>query len=90
MKKIRTFLKRFIILLIVIYAAVTFFNQQKILNTYTTSSVALDEQISEANKYNEELNELKENVNSEEYIEEMAREKLDMYMPNEKVYISNE
>ena len=29
----------------------------------------------------------KENVNSTEYIEEVAREKLDMYLPNERVYI---
>ena len=27
------------------------------------------------------------NINSKEYIEEVAREKLDMYLPNEKVYI---
>ena len=35
----------------------------------------------------EELKTTKENINSEEYIEEVAREKLDMYLPNEKVYI---
>ena len=29
----------------------------------------------------------KKNINSEEYIEEVAREKLDMYLPNERVYI---
>ena len=32
-------------------------------------------------------NKTKENVNSPEYIEEVAREKLDMYLPNERVYI---
>jgi len=30
---------------------------------------------------------MKENVDSTEYIEEMAREKLDMYLPNERVYV---
>ena len=29
----------------------------------------------------------KKNINSEKYIEEIAREKLDMYLPNEKVFI---
>ena len=36
---------------------------------------------------NSELQKTKENVNSTEYIEEVAREKLDMYLPNERVYI---
>ena len=35
----------------------------------------------------EELLVTQENVNSEEYIEKIAREKLDMYLPNETVYI---
>ena len=33
------------------------------------------------------LFETKANINSKEYIEEVARGKLDMYLPNEKVYI---
>ena len=75
---------------LIIYAIITFINQQKILNTYATNEEELDEQIAEATEYQEELNETKENVNSEEYIEEMAREKLDMYKSNERVYISSE
>ena len=35
----------------------------------------------------EELVSTKDNVNSKEFIEQMAREKLDMYLPNERVYI---
>ncbi len=90
MKKLRNLLKKLILAIIVVYAIITFFNQQKILNTYATSKVDLDEQIQEAKEYQDELNQIKENVNSEEYIEEMAREKLDMYLPNERVYINNE
>ena len=30
-----------------------------------------------------------ENVDSKEFIEQMAREKLDMYYPNERVYVDN-
>ena len=33
------------------------------------------------------LSKRKEDVNSLEFIEQMAREKLDMYYPNEKVYM---
>ena len=35
----------------------------------------------------EELAKKKEDVNSLEFIEQTAREKLDMFYPNEKVYI---
>ena len=41
----------------------------------------------ELNALKEQLLETKANINSKEYIEEVAREKLDMYLPNEKVYI---
>ena len=34
-----------------------------------------------------DLNQQKDNVNSLDFIEEMAREKLDMYHPNERVYV---
>jgi len=33
------------------------------------------------------MHETKKNINSEKYIEEIAREKLDMYLPNETVYV---
>jgi cell division protein FtsB len=90
MKKFVSLCKKIVLIVIAIYAVITFFNQQKILNTYATNSEELDKQIAEANQYQDELNQTKENVNSEEYIEEMAREKLGMYLPNERVYINNE
>ena len=40
-----------------------------------------------AQEENQKLNETKNNINSNEYIEQIAREKLDMYLPNERVYI---
>ena len=65
-------------------------NQQKILNTYATSNIEIEKKLEEAHKYQDELNKMKENVNSKEYIEETAREKLDMYLPNERVYVNQE
>lgn len=90
MKKIVKYFKRIILLIICIYAIVTFCKQQKILNTYASNKEILNIQIEQANNRQEELNKIKKNVTSEEYIEELAREKLDMYLPNERVYISSE
>lgn len=90
MRKLGNLVKKLILIAIGIYAITTFFNQQNILNTYATNSEELTNQIAEAKDQNEKLKEKKQNVNSEQYIEEMAREKLDMYLPNERVYINNE
>ena len=90
MKNLKKFIKRLICIVILIYAIVTFCNQQKILNTYASNKAVLNNQIEEANKKKEYLNKIKENANSELYIEDIAREKLDMYLPNERVYINND
>ena len=90
MKKLGSLVKKIIIVCIIIYAAVTFVNQQKILNTYAANSKEIETELKEAKHKNEELTKIKENVNSNEYIEETARKKLDMYYSNERVYISEE
>lgn len=78
--------RRLLILLIAIYAIFTLINQQKVINQYSVNSKELASKIEEQKNYNKELTSEKENVNSKEYIEQMAREKLDMYYPNEKIY----
>ncbi len=89
MKKFR--FKRLIKLILysalAIYVVCIFINQQKVLNSYNKEQKYVAEKIQEQTEYKQELSSLKENVNSNEYIEEMAREKLNMFMPNEKVYI---
>ena len=90
MKSIKKLIKRLIIVSIVVYSFITFCNQQKILNTYATSNIEIEKKLEQAQKHQEELNKMKENVNSKEYIEETAREKLDMYLPNERVYVNQE
>lgn len=87
MKKNR---KVYIILLFIaisIYVIVILINQQKTLSQYNLSKEQVENEIAEQNDYNKELNATKNNVNSKEFIENMAREKLDMYLPNEKVYV---
>ncbi|MBR3163106.1 MAG: cell division protein FtsL [Clostridia bacterium] len=72
---------------VAIYAIVTLINQQITLNRYKDEQAKLTQQIKEEEDYKKNLVATKDNVNSEQFIEEMAREKLDMYLPTEKVYI---
>lgn len=90
MKNKYSLLKKLILIAVIIYAVITFINQQKILNSYAAQEEDLEEKIAEATEYQEELTEQKDNINSQEYIESVAREKLDMYYPNERVYINSE
>ena len=84
MKKIY---KNTIIFIFMIYFIITVISQQKTLNQYKSEAATYSKQLQFAKENNEELAKTKENVNSTEYIEEVAREKLDMYLPNERVYI---
>ena len=86
MKKKKLY-KRLLIILVFAYAIFTLANQQKVLNQYNDNSKELASKIEEQQIYNGKLIAEKENVNSKEFIEETAREMLDMYYPNEKVYL---
>lgn len=89
-KKSSNLLKKLAILLFAIYFIYTLLSQQKTLNAYAKEKEKYDEEISYAQDEQEELEKMKENINSDEYIEQIAREKLDMYYPNERVYIDTE
>ncbi|MCI8617502.1 MAG: septum formation initiator family protein [Clostridia bacterium] len=86
MKKKKIY-RKLLIIAILAYAIFTIISQQKVLDQYTKNSKELAVKIEEKKAYKEELIAEKENVDSKEFIEEMAREKLDMYYPNEKIYI---
>ena len=90
MKNKNVLLKRLAFIAISIYAIITVVNQQKILNNYSKQTKSIQAQIEEASAKQEQLNKEKENVNSNEYIESIARQKLDMYLPNERVYVDNQ
>lgn len=79
--------RNIIVAIFLIYFIVTVISQQKTLNQYKSETAAYSKQLETAKESNDELLETKANVNSPEYIEEVAREKLDMYLPNERVYI---
>ena len=82
-------LKNIAVIAFIIYAMTTFMNQEKELSSYKEQEMQVANQIEEAKEYQEELNINKENANSLEYIEKVAREKLNMYYPNEKIYVDN-
>ena len=84
MKKL---LKNALVVAIITYVAVTFINQQKTLNAYKNEQQVLAKKIEEQKQTKESLLTTKENITSPEYIEQIARDKLDMYLPNERVYI---
>lgn len=87
MKKSRKLYRNLIILAIGLYVIFTLISQQNTLNQYTQNAKELSQKIEEEKEVKEELAKKKEDVNSLEFIEQMAREKLDMYYPNERVYV---
>ena len=87
MKKKKIF-RKIIIWLIAIYFIFRLINQQKTLNQYSKNSQELNIQIADAEEEKEELTKQKDNVDSLEFIEKTARDMLDMYYPNERVYIN--
>lgn len=87
MKKNMKLYKKLLILGIAIYVIFTLVDQQKTLNQYTQSADELAAQIDEQKNYQEELAKKKDDVNSLDFIEQTAREKLDMYYPNERIYV---
>lgn len=89
-KKTNNFFKRILILVFIGYFVYTLIMQQQTLNAYANQRAKCNEEREVAQEENKELQEMKENINSDEYIEQIAREKLGMYYPNERVYIDVE
>lgn len=84
--KIINILKKLLIMLLIVYVASIFVNQQKKLNSYKASTSYYAKQIQEETEYQQTLLAMKDNINSLEYIEQIARNKLNMYLPNEHIY----
>ena len=78
---------KLLLIALVIYIVSVFISQQKMINTYNLEVKNFEAKIQDERNTNKELLEMKENLDSTEYIEKIARDKLDMYLPNERVYI---
>lgn len=81
---------KIILVFVIIYAIVQFFEQQEKIDNYKNEISSYDEQIEDAQKEQNELLDEQKEINSIDYIESMAREKLHMYRPNEKVFIDTD
>lgn len=87
MKIIKKHYKKILICIIAAYVISILISQQKMLNSYNSEIRIYEAQKEKEEETQKSLIEIKENVNSPEYIEQVAREKLGMYLPNERVYI---
>ena len=87
MKRRVNWLKFCLILFLAIYATYILIKQEIEINKYEKEKEIYVEQINLAKQKHEEYKHYSEYVNSDEYIEKIAREKLGMLLPEEKVYI---
>ena len=72
--------KKLLFFAIFAYIIYIFIGQQKTLNSYKTAQKYYQEQLTKQLAYQESLTDKRDNITSKEYIEEVAREKLDMYL----------
>ena len=68
------FYKKLLIIVVGIYILGIFINQQKTLDSYKNNQEYYAKQIKEQTEYKESLLAKKDNLNSPEYVEEIARE----------------
>lgn len=86
-KKYRVDYLRVILIIGVVYFAVTFVKQQLSINEYNVKIESIKQDIALAEDKIEELNDTKSKVNDSEYIEKVAREELGLVKPYEKIFI---
>ncbi len=80
-------ISRIIIVAILIYVVYVLISRQQVLISYKKEGQKYKEAIAEEQQKNADLLQEKDNINSKEYVEQIARDKLGMYLPNERVYI---
>ncbi len=72
---------------LVVYATMVLVEQEKQLNNLDNEIERYSMLIDEATIRTEELEEIKSKINSDEYIENYAREKLGLVMPYEIIFV---
>lgn len=86
-KKQRNTFGIFILLAIFLYLSYIFVNQQRLLYAKNLELNKIENKIGEEEKLNEELSIEKEMIQSDEYIERVAREKLGMVKKDERIFM---
>ncbi len=87
MKRRVNWLKLCVLFFLAIYATYTLIKQEIEINKYEKEKQGYIEQINIAKQKHEEYKHYSEYVNTDEYIEKIAREKLGMLLPEERIYI---
>jgi len=77
----------FITIPIIVYLLFVIVEQQEILMQKEQAIRNVQAKIEEEKRLNEELKRQKEILNTDEYVERVAREKLGMVKPGEKIFI---
>lgn len=72
---------------LLLYVGCVFIEQEKQIKSLNKEKEKYSSLIDEANLKTEELNEIKEKMNTNEYIEQYAREKLGLVMPYETIFV---
>ena len=79
--------RNLIIVVLLFYVITIFVKQETSLSSYRAQKEEYLSEIKEAKDYQEKIIKSKENATDLTYIEQVAREKIGMYLPNERVYI---
>ncbi|MCX7746337.1 MAG: septum formation initiator family protein [Clostridia bacterium] len=72
---------------LIIYLSYLFIGQEKIFSTQKNEYVKLQTKITEETKKKEQLQKQKEAIQSDEYVEKLARQKLGMVKQGERVFV---
>jgi len=87
MKKKVNWLKVCLLVFLLIYVTYTFIKQEIEIKKYEKEKLAYIEQINLAKQKHDEYKHYSEYVNTDEYVATVAREKLGMLLPEERIYI---
>ena len=79
--------KKLITLIIIVTSIILFLSQEKMSKKYDEESSQYTQQIENAQTAQNKLKSTSSSLNTINYIEDTARNKLDMYLPNERVYV---
>ena len=77
------------VLLVALYVIVTLVNQQGVINSNSVQANALKSQISQAQGDTGRLNAELVQIGSDSYIERVARQKLGLVKPGEKIFVDS-
>jgi cell division protein FtsL len=86
-RKKKSKLGLFVIVGILVYFSYVVIDQQKILYAKENQMTTIEKKIDEQKRLNEELQRQKKILNTDEYAEKVARDKLGMIKPGERVFV---